>query len=297
MDELFADLDRLDDIADEFDYDYSVNEVHIGDHAQFEERLLEPYLSGNRLIFYRGERISSLKRPLLPTMFRKRSDLIEEGKNYADITAESILQYYRSNGRYIDIFCSTFGQARKYCMYDLCAFSQHYLGWSPFIDFTKSLYVGLSFGLKGKREFENDALLYTVEVLDPEKYTQDRVTAECWLNDYHVRVYNYDRNDENLRRVKRISPDAKIIDIATNDRMKFQQGVFLLLDQFNLVNHLYLTKNVRSSVTITKYILDRAVCPALTELVDRDAPWYSFGNLLDVGAGLRTAIEAHPDHI
>ena len=295
MDELLTNLDRLEGIAEEFDYDYSVNEVHIDDFGQFEERLLAPYLSGSRLIFYRGERISSLKRPLLPTMFRERNALMEDGKNYADITAEYILRHYRSNGRYIDLFCSTFGQARKYCMYDLCAFSQHYLEWSPFIDFTKSLYVALSFGLKGKLEFENDALLYTVEILDPEKYTQDRVTAECWLNDYRVRVYNYDRTDENLRRVKRTSPDAKIIDIATNDRMKFQQGVFLLLDQFNLVNHLYLTKNVRSSVAITKHILNRAVCPSLTKLVKQAAPWYSFDKLLDVGAGIRTAIESHTD--
>ncbi|MBO4330544.1 MAG: FRG domain-containing protein [Oscillospiraceae bacterium] len=295
MDELFSKFSEMDDITEELDYDYSVNEVHIDDYEQFEQRLLKPYRSGKRLIFYRGERISSLKRPLLATMFRERDALMENGENYADVTAEYILRHYRSNGRYIDLFCSTFGQARKYCMYDLCAFSQHYLEWSPFIDFTKSLYVALSFGLKGKHEFENDALMYTVEILDPEKYTQERVTAECWLNDYHVRVYNYDRSDEKMRRVERTSPDAKIIDIATNDRMKFQQGVFLLLDQFNLVNHLYLTKNVRSSVTITKHILSRSVCPALTDLVSQAAPWYSFANLLDVGAGIRTAIESQTD--
>ena len=180
-------------------------------------------------------------------------------------------------------------------MYDLCAFSQHYLGWSPFIDFTKSLYVALSFGLNGQREFEHDVSLYTVEILDPEKYTRDRVTAECWLNEYHVRVYDFDRNAKELREVERTSPDAKIIDIATNDRMKFRQGVFLLLDQFNLVNHLYLTKNVRSSVKITKYVLNRGVCPALAALVERDTPWYCFDKLLDVGEGIRTAIRYRPE--
>ena len=289
MDKL-SDIDRLETIVDEMDFDYSVGEIRIETVEQFRELLLTPFLDTTVKRFYRGERIVSLKRPLLPTMFRDRNALVSEGQAYTDIDAAGILEHYRSIGRYYDLFTSAFGQARKYCMYDLCAFSQHYLDWSPLIDFTKSLYVALSFGLKGKHEFENDGLLYVAEISDPENYTRDRVTAECWLNDYHVRVYN-----ESMKAGKRVditykSPDGRIIDIATNDRMKFQQGVFLLLDNFTLVNHLYLTKNVRGSVKITKYILDRAVCPALTSLVERDAPWYSFGNLLDLSAGLQTAI-------
>ncbi len=283
-------LEQLDDLVDEMDYDYSVNEVHVSTMEQFQEHLLQPFLDPARQIFYRGERISSLKRPLLPTMFRDRKLLVDGKEFFADIDMPYILNYYQSNGQYFNLFCSAFGQARKYCMYDLCAFSQHYLDWSPFIDFTKSLYVALSFGLKGKHEFENDGLMYTVEISDPDNYTRERVTAECWLNDYHVRVYDYSKGAQKLRDIPRSSPDAKVIDIATNDRMKFQQGVFLLLDNFNLVNHLYLTKNVRGSVLINKYILDRALCPQLTELVEQNAPWYSFDNLLNISAGIQTAI-------
>ena len=40
MDSLLTDLDRLDGIAEGFDYDCSVSEVHIDGFAQFEERLL-----------------------------------------------------------------------------------------------------------------------------------------------------------------------------------------------------------------------------------------------------------------
>ena len=285
-------LDSLDDLASELDYDYSVNERHITTMEQFREELLAPFQDPGRMLFYRGERISCLSRPLLPTLFRDRSLLIPPGECCADIDSDRLLELYRSYGRYFDLFCSTFGHAHKYRLYDLCAFSQHYLNCSPLIDFTKSLYVALSFGLKGKREFTDDGLLYTVEISERENYTRDRVTAECWLNDYHVRVYNLEPGAERPKEAISTSPEARIIDIATNDRMKFQQGVFLLLNGFTLVNRLYLTRSVRDSVRIGKYILDRGLCPQLTEMVEREAPWYGFSNLLDVGAGIQAAIRS-----
>ncbi|MBQ1516005.1 MAG: FRG domain-containing protein, partial [Lachnospiraceae bacterium] len=153
MDDILSKLDRLDDIVDEMDFDYSVGEVHIDTMEQFREKLLEPAQDRSVKRFYRGERISSLKRPLLPTMFRDREALIGKS-SYADIDAAYILKHYRETPFYFELYSSTFGQARKYCMYDLCAFSQHYLNWSPFIDFSKSLFVALSFGLKAKHSFE-----------------------------------------------------------------------------------------------------------------------------------------------
>ena len=50
--------------------------------------------------------------------------------------------------------------------------------------------------------------------------------AECWLNDFKVHVYNFDKNDTSpevqtlKKNVKRTSPTGKLIDIATNDLMK-----------------------------------------------------------------------------
>ena len=283
-----ADFDKLED---ELDYDYSVSETYINTIEEFKKHLLEPFRDKNRMIFYRGERINSLNRPLIPTLFRDKGALIKGDDFYADITSDYLLDFYKSHGEYYNLFQSTFGTARKYHMYDLCAFSQHYIECSPFIDFSKSLYVGISFGLKGKHEFVDDGIIYTVEIKDPDNYTTDRVTAECWINDYHVRVYDRVGGKSVLKDIKRTSPEARLIDIANNDRMKFQQGVFLLLDNFNLVNRLYLTKNVRSSVDISKYILNKEICPQLTDLVEREAPWYSFANLLDIEAGIQTAIK------
>ena len=88
---------------------------------------------------------------------------------------------------------------------------------------------------------------------------------------------NFDKNDTSpevqtlKKNVKRTSPTGKLIDIATNDLMKFQQGVFLLLSDFNLVNRLYLTKNVRNSFKITKYILSKGLRRSGTDDCCRNA--------------------------
>ena len=158
--------------------------------------------------------------------------------------------------------------------------------------------MALSFGLKEKTEFVDDGILYAVEIEDlNNNYTTDKVVAECWLNDFKVYVYNFEKDDvspevqELKQHVKRTSPIGKLIDIATNDLMKFQQGVFLLLlSDFNLVNRLYLTKNVRSSFKITKYILSKDICADLVEMIAEETPWYRFSQLLEIKDGIQSAI-------
>lgn len=296
---LDLDMERLSgsELEDELDVDYSVGEIHIDSMETFERELLQPYMDESRHIFYRGERVSALNRPLLPTMYRNKNILMKDGACSVEVNAEFLLEYYRSYGSYFALYNATFGKAGKYHLYDLCAFSQHYLNNSPLIDFTKSLYVALSFGLKEKTTFDDDSVIYAVEIEDLcNNYTDDKVVAECWLNDLKVHIYNFDKNDTSAesrglrKKVKRTGPTGKLIDIATNDLMKFQQGVFLLLSDFNLVNRLYLTKNVRNSFKITKYILDKDVCPALVQLIAAQTPWYRFSRLLEIKDGLQAAI-------
>ena len=108
---------------------------------------------------------------------------------------------------------------------------------------------------------------------------------------------NFDKNDTSpevqtlKKNVKRTSPTGKLIDIATNDLMKFQQGVFLLLSDFNLVNRLYLTKNVRNSFKITKYIFSKGICADLVRMIAAETPWYRFSQLLEIKNGIQSAIK------
>lgn len=284
-------------IEDSLDFDYSVGEIYIDSMEAFQNELMNPFKDPTRHIYYRGERVSQLNRPLLPTMYRDKETLLKGNGYHVEVDSDYLLDYYKSYGGYVDLYNATFGNAGKYRLYDLCAFSQHYLNNSPLIDFTKSLYVALSFGLKEKTAFEDDGVIYAVEIEDfNNNYTTDKVVAECWLNDYHVSVYDFSRSEDSpeMRAAKakaqRTSPTAKLIDIATNDLMKFQQGVFLLLSDFSLVNRLYLTKNVRDSVKIKKYILSKDICADLVAMVANDTPWYRFSQLLEIKDGIHSAM-------
>lgn len=283
------DYSLLDALEDELDYDYSVSEVHIESMEDFESLLLKPYLEKDKVYLYRGERINTLSRPLIPTLYRDRSRLLPPDKAYVDVTSRFLLDFYKSRADYFGIFSSLFGHAEESHLYDLCSFSQHYMGCSPLIDFSKSLYVGLSFGLKDRQKFTEDIVLYVLDASDTRNYTRDMETAEAWLRDYHVRVYDKSAEDSR-RKGLRTSPTAKIIDIASNDSMKFQQGVFLLLDDFNMVNNLYITKNVRNSVNIVKYVIKSTICVELVNLISNERPWYCYKYLLDIRGGIDTAI-------
>ena len=145
------------DLEDNFDFDYSVGEVFIDSMEMFRRELMVPFRDKDRHIFYRGERVGGLNRPLLPTMYRNKNALMKNGGHCVEVNADFLLEYYKSYGSFYDLYNTTFGTAGKYRLYDLCAFSQHYLNDSPLIDFTKSLYVALSFGLKEKRSLRMTA--------------------------------------------------------------------------------------------------------------------------------------------
>lgn len=275
---------------DQFDYNFSVNETYIHTMEDLHEQLIAPLEAGHRM-FYRGERVDSLKRSLLPTLFRDRDALIPPGKRFVQVDSPFLLDYYGSNGRYLELFNRVFGKADQYHLYDICAFSQHYMNSSPLIDFTKSPYVALSFALKGRETTDNDAIIYTVEITNEDNYTSDPLVAECWLREYRVSIYNQS-TDEAGNRVQRTSPRAKIIDIATNDLMKYQQGLFLLLTDFVLVNRLYRTKRIRNDVNIVKHIVKKELCGDVTRMIRETAPWYDFDMLMDISSAVRLAFRA-----
>ena len=152
-------------------------------------------------------------------------------------------------------------------MYYMTAFAQHYLDISPFVDFTKCIYVALSFAIKGRETADSDIVIYTAEDIGDDDTSSDMNEVNEWLGNYNVNIVNTDFREETIKyftekRKNRglmpklslredfkkleeicssMSPVAKLIDIPTNDLMKYQQGVFLLLNNFSLVDSMYLT--------------------------------------------------------
>ena len=274
--------------------------------------ILDPFLSGERL-FYRGERINDPNRRLLPTFYRdqeitlKNSDL-----GIKHINSEFIFDYYKSLGDFVFVLNKTRGNATPEHLYDICAFAQHYYHMSPLIDFTKSVYPSLSFALKGRKFFDEDIVLYVLKLTDMDDYTKDIATADKWLSDLDVYASYFDENSvrnsiKELMENKKIvmpsdfkrhldtissnpAPKAKLIDVPTNTRMKFQQGVFMLLTDFQLFNDTYFTKNIRDSFKITKFIISKDLCPILVGMIKSEAPWYTFENLMDIESAFKSAV-------
>lgn len=297
---------RLEDI---FDVSYAVSKIPIESMDDFERELLHPFLHMEEPIYYRGERKEDATRRLVPTILRN-PDCFRHNETDAICTIDSpmLFNFFETNQRFMSVFEALYGKPSYDNMYAMLAFAQHYLGVSPFIDFSKSLYVSLSFALKGRTEFSEDIVLYTAVDIDDDDSTQSIEEVNDWLCNYRVHIFKSDLAEATSKRyaeeppapkvlrndfkrfqtvLNTMSPTAKLIDIPTNDLMRYQQGVFLLLNNFSLIDSNYLTKAVRQSFVINKYIIKKELCPALAELLLKNAPQYRYEYLLDIKRAVR----------
>ena len=290
-------------VIDALDVDFSLVRREVHTMEEFEQQLKVPFLENKEKIFYRGERVDDRARPLIPTIFRNRQALFDNGDAVAKVTADFVYDFYsRDYQKGLQLYSS------GVLIMDKCA---DLLDVSPFVDFTKSLYVSLSFALKNRQVYPAPLALYTVKIRDEGDYTESLATANAWLEDYKVYVFRR-REDyikslmqsgaaglrQMLRQMERErqdmvlmgnAPSAKLIGIPTNDLMRYQQGVFLLLTDFSLMFNGYPTKNIREDFEVTKWILDAEICPALLQMIEREAPWYNYDCLLDVKTGFEKA--------
>lgn len=287
-------------IENELDFTFSAEIQKIDSVEEFEENILSPY-NKDKKIFYRGERKNSITRPLLPSIFRNRERFFSENEKVIAVNNLTLYDYYKKCSAYFELYENILGKINLYEMYSFLAFSQHYFGTSPLIDFTKSPYVALSFALKGRTTYDENLLFYTLELKNQEDYTTDIDTANRWIDNYSVLLFNnvtkveldnpFDAlNDFKIisekfkghRLLEITSPSAKLIDVPTNDLMKYQQGVFLLLDDFSLVGKSYFTKKIRDDFTIKKWLINKEICPALLERLNKEKPYYAYKNITNL---------------
>lgn len=297
---------------DVFDVNYAVSEIRINSMEAFEKQLYLPFAQKEK-IYYRGERVSDPSRRLIPTLLRG-SDMLSSNadKPVFQINCQSMLDFYCAKPSFKTVYETLYGKADTKNMYSMLAFAQHYLDLSPFIDFSKSLYVALSFAMKGRTSFDDDIVLYTAFDIGDDDTTESVDEVNHWLETYSVNIVKIDVAKELRERgeayrkeglphpekiyrdlkafqelVEQMTPTAKLIDIPTNDLMKYQQGVFLLLNNFSLIDSKYLTKSVRQSFVINKYVLSKEVCPQLQAFVSQKAPQYRYDCLLDISRAVR----------
>ncbi len=301
-------------ISENLDFDFSAVSRRVETMDEFNELILNDFLSGKRM-FYRGERIDDPNRHLLPTMLRHAKELLKDSDlGIIHIDSKFIYDYYSRLGNFVNVFSSTMGRVDVNHLYEICAFAQHYCDFSPLIDFTKSVYPSLSFAIKDRESFDDDIVLYVLELKDRNDYTNNIDVANQWIRDLSVYAGHFDDKavksavkdmigskqlpiipDDFKMHLERIGskpvPKAKLIDVPTNTRMKFQQGVFLLLTDFQLFNVTYFTKNIREQFSITKFIINKDICNDVRKMINDRAPWYSYKYLMDVEGAFKEAIE------
>ncbi len=292
-------------IERELDFDFNVDIQKIETMSDFNKELMIPFQNGKK-IFYRGERKNSISRPLLPSIYRNKDFLFNGKEHITVIDSDFLYDFYKKSVQYFNMYEKIIGKIRTDDMYSFLAFSQHYFGMSPLIDFTKSLYVAVSFALKDRQEYDEDVLLYTLELKDDEDYTTSLDTANKWIEDYSVCVFkDVTKKDfenpaeilaESLNELKRfsknvlsqnpfdLSPKAKLIDVPTNDLMRYQQGVFLLLDDFSLFSKSYLTKKIRDDFIIKKWLINKNICPQLLSELIKERPYYAYKHITDLSS-------------
>lgn len=285
-------------IESELDFDFRADMVKIETIDDFDSLLLKPYQDGKQ-IFYRGERKNSLSRPLLPTLYRNRELLFDNSKKVSLVNAQTLYSVYNKSTDYFKLYEKIIGKVDIDEMYSFLAFSQHYFGLSPLIDFTKSIYVALSFALKDRQSYDDNILIYTLELNSQNDYTNSIAVANEWINDYSVLLFrDIDKSILNnhlenpldvISDYKKIAdsfkghnllelnaPTAKLIDVPNNDLIKFQQGVFLLLDDFSLLGKNYLTKKIRDEFSLKKWIINKEICPELLDMIISREPYYQY---------------------
>lgn len=305
-------------LSDSLDFDYSTVSEKITSIDEFEKEIYSRFLN-KEWLFYRGESVYRKERRLIPTIFRDTRTLFDNSSygnelGIVHINADYIFNYYSSMGSFVDLFRRTMGEADSKHLYDICAFAQHYCNVSPLIDFSKSLYPALSFALKGRETYDKDIVIYVLELKNISDYTSDINIANQWLENLNIYAGCFDEetiinsireaietrrfpqaNDYLKNHLKRLgtkpAPNPKLIDIPINTRMRFQQGVFLFLNDFQIFNSTYLTKSVRDRFIINRYIIDKSICPRLKRIIEENAPWYSYKYLTDVESAFKVAIQ------
>ncbi len=299
-------------ISEQLDFDFSAVSKRINTLEEFDDLIFSDF-SANKQLFYRGERINDPNRHLLPTMLRNPKNLFKnDDLGIIHIDADFILNHYTSLGNFVDVFKATMGRVDTDSLYEICAFAQHYYDFSPLIDFTKSIYPSLSFALKDREKYNDDIILYVLELKNDEDYTTDIDTANLWLKNLNIYASYFEESkvkeavrdmidnkkismtDTFRRHIEQINtppaPRAKLIDVPTNTRMKFQQGVFLLLTDFQLFNITYFTKNIREHFLVTKYVINKDICPDLLKIIQKNAPWYTYECLTDIEYAFKRAV-------
>lgn len=244
--------------------------IIIGEERQLSvESIKENFEEPN--IYYRGQNNSKWR--ISPSILRNlnRNIILDDNSYYV------FLKEDESESKFDSLM-----RDRSTNTYDKYAFMQHSRSFSPFVDFTTNMTIATSFALSNVHDancFRNeDSVVFQLIVISLDKEViSDRKEAKNFLKskfklivinkDYFVlgRDYLIENSDgttmiynivEFSELVSELTPKFKILKIATNDRMKYQKGLFLCFYDCLCLNS-FVFYELNSSIQLRRLIIKK----------------------------------------
>lgn len=164
---------------------------------------------------------------------------------------------------------------------------QHSVSLSPFIDITENVWVALSFALEKfqnppSKEGQGDAAIYAFNI-DDNRGTNEAVLntqkeVQAVLDDLSIGINKTNISKQNV--------EAFILNIRgsqyKNDRMMYQRGSFLLLNNYSInSDNVTMQKYSSKQIQIVKFILSKKVLGSLYGELREKYPKYTIEYLYD----------------
>lgn len=253
---------------------FEIEEIRLDNMPQFEKFLLN-----NKTDYFRGE--SNSKWSLNSSMVRKiKTDLKDDIRYVLDYN-----KLKKITERYVKKYNSQISSVHSFPR--ILFYLQHSISFSPFIDITKNLWIAISFSLIELQEnpnklIENEISIYTFDITkrqkDNPKVLDTLTSVENILKKLSIGI-----NKENF---KKKEVEAYIINIndlsMLNDRMQYQKGAFLLLNNYSLSQSNKSAQIYKDGdIKIVKYILSKDLAKELLAILEKDYKQYTVKYLKD----------------
>jgi len=176
--------------------------------------------------------------------------------------------------------------------YSFLSLMQHSIAYSPLMDFTKNFVVAMSFALSNREQlntFENnDAAIYVFS-MDAMNFP-DRLpmSIDEDIDKYNVLIVEDKKTYstatiaeiiKHLIKYRRLTASISKTSDITNDRMKYQQGTFVLFNKFvQFDKH---SVPLDRTTGILKFRVRKEVKKEIYNYIKEHYPYYSLNNLMN----------------
>lgn len=217
--------------------------------------------------YFRGE--SYYDWQLNSSLVRKTSSLLGGNRLVLDydFMIKSLIEYKERYDKYIS---SRHSYAR------FLFFLQHSMSLSPFIDITKNLWIALSFALSNIEDYKDDIAIYGIKVKGNKKDNSNILERYTDIENVCTGLsVGINKNIKGSDKVEMYIVDSNDLNIL-NDRMLYQKGAFLLLNNYSYTNNDNNQKLDETFFELTKYLVSKDILDELKVILSDEYPKYKY---------------------